>query len=213
MKRNFGGIPNIDVEEIFGDVMSGLDDTEIGPSSDPLSLFKANVNCYVNSVSTFSDISVVKKDPHFNATRYLLLTLTESVSLDILFQSRILDERTKIMFGSSFPLDKESYNICHNINRIRIYMETGETVVLTNLSNLYDNLYEVLNQSYVNLLGKNWVTIGIGSQRVECPVDPKFRLIVIADKSTVFQQFPPPLINRLEKHTLDISTILPNDFL
>ena len=115
------------------------------------------------------------------------------------------------MFGSSFPLDKESYNICHNINRIKIYMETGETVVLTNLSNLYDSLYEVLNQFYVNLLGKNWVTIGIGSQRVECPVDPKFRLIVIADKSTVFQQFPPPLINRLEKHTLDISTILPND--
>ena len=57
-------------------------------------------------------------------------------------------------------------------------------------------------RSYVNLLGKNWVTIGIGSQRVECPVDPKFRLIVIADKSTVFQQFPPPLINRLEKHTV-----------
>ena len=55
------------------------------------------------------------------------------------------------MFGSSFPLDKESYNICHNINRIKIYMETGETVVLTNLSNLYDSLYEVLNQFYVNL--------------------------------------------------------------
>ena len=205
VKRNFGGIPDIDVEEIFGDVMSGLDDTEIGPLSDPLSLFRANVNCYVNSVSTSSDSSVVKMDSCFDTTRYLLL-LTENVSLDILFQSRILDERTKIMFGSSFPLDKESYNICHNINRIRIYMETGETVVLTNLSNLYDSLYEVLNQSYVNLLGKNWVTIGIGSQRVECPVDPKFRLIVIADKSTVFQQFPPPLINRLEKHTLDIST-------
>ena len=90
-------------------------------------------------------------------------------------------------------------------------METGETVILTNFTNLYASLYEVLNQFYVNLLGKNWVTIGIGSQRVECPVDPKFRLIVIADKSTVFKQFPPPLINRLEKHTLNISTILPND--
>ena len=97
------------------------------------------------------------------------------------------------MFGSSFPLDKESYNICHNINRIKIYMETGETVVLTNLSNLYESLYEVLNQFYVNLFGKNWVTIGIGSQRVECPVDPKFRLIVIADRIYCFPTIPSSL--------------------
>ena len=210
VKRNFGGIPDIGVEEIFGNILTVLDDTDIGPFSDPISLFRANINCYVDSTGTSSDHSVVKKDPDFDTTRYLLL-LTENVTLDILFQSQILDEKTKIMFGSSFPLDKESFNICHNINRIKIYMETGETVVLTNLSNLYDSLYEVLNQFYVNLLGKNWVTVGIGSQRVECPVDPKFRLIVIADKTTVFKQFPPPLINRLEKHALDISTILPND--
>ena len=114
VKRNFGGIPDIDVVEIFGDIMSGLDDTDIGPLSDPLSLFRANVNCYVNSVSTSSDSSVVKKDSNFDTTRYLLL-LTENVAMDILFQSQILDESTKIMFGSSFPMDKESYNICHNI--------------------------------------------------------------------------------------------------
>ena len=208
VKRNFGG--DIDVEEIFGDILIGLDDTVIGPLSDPISLFRANINCYSDSLSTSSDDSVVKKDSNFDATRYLLL-LTENVALDILFQSQILDKETKIMFGSSFPLDKESFNICHNINRIKIYMEIGETVVLTNLTNLYDSLYEVLNQFYVNLLGKNWVTVGIGSQRVECPVHPKFRLIVIADKATVFKQFPPPLINRLEKHTLNISTIIPSD--
>ena len=199
VKRNFGGLPHIDVEEIFSKILTVLDDTEIGPFSDPLSLLRVSIN------------SESSKDSTFERCRYLLLLAENHVALDILFQYQILDERTKIMFGSSFPLDKKSYNICHNINRIKIYMETGETVVLTNLSNLYDSLYEVLNQSYVNLLGKNWVTIGIGSQRVECPVDPKFRLIVIADRATVFQQFPPPLINRLEKHTLDISTILPND--
>ena len=199
VKRNFGGIPDIDVEEIFGNNLTVLDDTEIGPLSDPLALIRVSIN------------SESSKDSTFEACRYLLLLTEYHVALDILFQSRILDEKAKMIFGSSFPLDKESFNICHNINRIKIYMETGETVILTNLTNLYDSLYEVLNQFYVSLLGKNWVTIGIGSQRVECPVDPKFRLIVIADKSTVFKQFPPPLINRLEKHTLNISTILPND--
>ena len=199
VKRNFGGIPAIDIDEIFDNLLKVLDDTEIGPLSDPLALIRVCIN------------SESSKDSTFEACRYLLLLTENHVALDILFQSQILDEKAKMIFGSSFPLDKESFNICHNINRIKIYMETGETVILTNLTDLYDSLYEVLNQFYVNLLGKNWVTIGIGSQRVECPVDPKFRLIVIADKDTVFKQFPPPLINRLEKHTLDIFTILSND--
>lgn len=35
-----------------------------------------------------------------------------------------------------------------------------------------------------------------------------FRLILIAEKSKVYEEFPTPLINRLEKHFLVTSTIL-----
>ena len=35
-----------------------------------------------------------------------------------------------------------------------------------------------------------------------------FRLIVIAEKKTVYDKFPLPLINRLEKHIVDTSTVL-----
>ena len=35
-----------------------------------------------------------------------------------------------------------------------------------------------------------------------------FRLILIAEKDTVYQKFPIPLINRLEKHFVLISSIL-----
>lgn len=34
------------------------------------------------------------------------------------------------------------------------------------------------------------------------------RLIVVAEKQTVYKKFPIPLINRLEKHFLDINTML-----
>ena len=34
------------------------------------------------------------------------------------------------------------------------------------------------------------------------------RLVLIADKDKVYTEFPTPLINRLEKHYLTISTIL-----
>lgn len=38
-----------------------------------------------------------------------------------------------------------------------------------------------------------------------------FRLIVIADKETVYESFPIPLINRLEKHYVVTSTCMTKD--
>ena len=54
-------------------------------------------------------------------------------------------------------------------------METGQTVVLLNLENLYESLYDALNQSFVNLGGQKYVDLGLGSHRVKCRVDPDFR--------------------------------------
>uniref|UniRef100_A0A8C4U1I3 Ring finger protein 213 n=1 Tax=Falco tinnunculus TaxID=100819 RepID=A0A8C4U1I3_FALTI len=87
-------------------------------------------------------------------------------------------------------------------------METGQMVVLLNLQNLYESLYDALNQYYVYLAGQKYVDLGLGTHRVKCRVHPKFRLIVIEEKDVVYKHFPIPLINRLEKHYLDISTVL-----
>ena len=199
IKKNFNGITDIDVIVIFNQYLNISDsEDDVGPLSDPLSLITSSLE------------SKSHEDPYLRS-RYLLLLTDGYVALDILFNSHILNEDTKVMFGSSFPLDQEYFSICHNLNRIKIFMETGKTVVLTNLSNVYESLYEMLNQFYVELFGRSWVDIGIGSRRIKCAVHPDFRLIVIADKSTVFEKFPPPLINRLEKHILTISTIIEDD--
>uniref|UniRef100_A0A8C5I3M9 RING-type domain-containing protein n=1 Tax=Gouania willdenowi TaxID=441366 RepID=A0A8C5I3M9_GOUWI len=87
-------------------------------------------------------------------------------------------------------------------------METGQTVVLLNLQNLYESLYDALNQYYVTLGDQNYVDLGLGTHRVKCRVNKVFRLIVIEEKEVVYEQFPLPLINRLEKHYLDINTVL-----
>ena len=39
-----------------------------------------------------------------------------------------------------------SNKVCRNINRIKICMEAGKKVVLLNLQNLYESLYDALNQ-------------------------------------------------------------------
>uniref|UniRef100_A0A3B4U3I8 RZ-type domain-containing protein n=1 Tax=Seriola dumerili TaxID=41447 RepID=A0A3B4U3I8_SERDU len=90
-------------------------------------------------------------------------------------------------------------------------METGQTVVLLNLQNLYESLYDALNQYYVTLGGQKYVDLGLGTHRVKCRVHKNFRLIVIEEKEVVYKQFPIPLINRLEKHYLDMKTVLSDE--
>lgn len=141
--------------------------------------------------------------------RYLLVLTKNYAALQILQQTFFSESgQPEIIFGSSFPKDQEYTQICRNINRVKICMETGETVVLLNLQNLYESLYDALNQYYVYLGGQKYVDLGLGTHRVKCRVHRDFRLIVIEEKEVVYKQFPIPLINRLEKHYLDIHTVL-----
>ncbi|KAM9346074.1 E3 ubiquitin-protein ligase rnf213-alpha-like [Symphorus nematophorus] len=144
--------------------------------------------------------------------RYLLVLTKNYAALQILQQTFFSESgQPEIIFGSSFPKDQEYTQICRNINRVKICMETGQTVVLLNLQNLYESLYDALNQYYVCLGGQKYVDLGLGTHRVKCRVHKDFRLIVIEEREVVYKQFPIPLINRLEKHYLDIHTVLKTD--
>ena len=56
-------------------------------------------------------------------------------------------------------------------------METGKTVILLNLENLYESLYDALNQYYVMLGNDKYVDLGLGTHRVKCRVHPNFRSV------------------------------------
>lgn len=144
-------------------------------------------------------------------SRYLLLLTTNNAALHILQQQVFAKAdyaSPEIVFGSGFPKDQEYAQICRNVNRVKTCMETGRTVILLNLQNLYESLYDALNQYYVYLSGQQYVDLGLGSHRVKCRVHRDFRLVVIEDQMKVYTQFPVPLINRLEKHRVDRSTDL-----
>ncbi|XP_046722736.1 E3 ubiquitin-protein ligase rnf213-alpha isoform X2 [Silurus meridionalis] len=144
--------------------------------------------------------------------RYLLILTKNYAALQILQQTFFSElYQPEIIFGSSFPKDQQYTQICRNINRVKVCMETGQTIVLLNLQNLYESLYDALNQYYVCLGGQKYVDLGLGTHRVKCRVHKDFRLIVIEEKEVVYKQFPIPLINRLEKHYLDINTVLKNE--
>lgn len=159
-----------------------------------------------------STLQMVRKNlDHDVESRYLLLLTTNNAALHIL-QQQIFGKgehpQPEIVFGSGFPKDQEYAQICRNVNRVKTCMETGRTVILLNMQNLYESLYDALNQYYVYLGKQQYVDLGLGSHRVKCRVHSNFKLVVAEDQKKVYQQFPVPLINRLEKHRLDRSTDL-----
>lgn len=78
------------------------------------------------------------------------------------------------LFGSLFPKDREYTQVCRNINKIKICMETGCMVILLNLDNLYKSLYDLLNQYYIQLGGQRYVDLGLQTHRVKCHVHNNF---------------------------------------
>ena len=192
--RNFGGLIGIDAFDTFRTRLDLCKENEVGPSSTWLDLIKTNLNCTEDSL--------------FGCPRYLLLLTENLIALNIIIESGLLPSNARILFGSAFNDSNDSTVISKHIHEIKNCMETGRTLVLLKLSYLYESLYDTLNQYFLRALGRRWVDIGLGNNRMKCPVDVKFKLIVIADRSEVYKQFPSPLINRFEKHTLTMSTVL-----
>ncbi|XP_042303497.1 LOW QUALITY PROTEIN: E3 ubiquitin-protein ligase RNF213, partial [Sceloporus undulatus] len=197
-----------DIAEVVLRNFSGKEDVEA------LNIFISKIPEKGDIISEdISTIDLVKQniysDYQDGECRYLLVLTENYAALQILQQAFFKDtQQPEIIFGSSFPKDQEYTQICRNINRVKVCMETGQMVILLNLQNLYESLYDALNQYYVQLAGQKYVDLGLGTHRVKCRVHPKFRLVVIEEKEVVYKQFPIPLINRLEKHYLDINTVL-----
>ena len=197
--RNFGGSSNTQLLNIFMQEISLPSNSTKGPDNTPMGLIRANLS---SSSSSFHA-----------ETRYLLL-LTENYSaLNILLKSsnlwpRNTSDHVRVLFGSHFPRDQDYSTACRNINKIKVCMETGKTVILLHLELLYESLYDTLNQYYMKISNQRYIDLGLGTHRMKCRVHEQFKLIVIAEKDTVYNTFPTPLINRLEKHLLTMPIVL-----
>ncbi|KAM4663578.1 E3 ubiquitin-protein ligase RNF213-like [Discoglossus pictus] len=188
--RNFSGKDELNALNIF---IPNNEGKKYGEEINTVDLVMENIKSY-------SDES---------ECRYLLILTKNYAALQILQQIFCKEnQQPEVIFGSSFPKDQEYTQICRNINRVKMCMETGQMVILLNLQNLYESLYDALNQYYVYLAGQKYVDLGLGTHRVKCRVHPNFRLIVIEEKEVVYKDFPIPLINRLEKHYMDINSVL-----
>ena len=93
-------------------------------------------------------------------------------------------------------------------------MSSGGTVVLLHLDEIYDSLYDVLNQRYLSIDDKNYCNIAINDSEILCQIHPAFRIIIMMPRSYAHHTFkdkskhtPVAFLNRLEKQYLNISEL------
>ena len=152
---------------------------------------------------------IVASNMEETESRYLLLLTEHHPSVDLLpLLLKNYRRPIQIVYGSSFPGDQSYSEACRNIRSIKTCMETGKTVVLLNMKEVHESLYDALNQHFATIRGKRYVDIGLGGHRVKCCVSSEFRLLVIERREVAYSKYPIPLLNRLEKHALNASRFI-----
>lgn len=142
--------------------------------------------------------------------RHLMILTVHSAALTLLFQCGVVSHATtKVLIGSSFPEDQDEYHLISQINAVKRAMQLGQTVVLYNCDNLYEALYDVLNQAFVRRETggpegsvQKFLRLAIGKRSQLCPVHDRFRIIAVAEQEHAYRNLDLPLLNRLEKQLL-----------
>ena len=148
------------------------------------------------------------------SARHLMLLTKNSAALPIMFGYKLLNERTtKVLIGSEFEDDKNELHLITQINDIKLAMASGSTVVLLNHDNIYEALYDVLNQRYLvkkdqNGKVKKMLRLAIGSRSQLCQVQDGFKIVVIVEQNHAYNKLDLPLLNRFEKQILCAEDIL-----
>eukprot|EP01119_Soliformovum_irregulare_P009252 TRINITY_DN2247_c0_g2_i4.p1 TRINITY_DN2247_c0_g2~~TRINITY_DN2247_c0_g2_i4.p1 ORF type:complete len:1833 (-),score=503.06 TRINITY_DN2247_c0_g2_i4:35-5533(-) len=151
-------------------------------------------------------LNMIRDNKEDKDSRHLMILSRNNCALEILVSEGIVDlSKTEVIFGSDFPMDNNDTQICNNITRIKTCMEFGYTVILMHLDNLYESLYDMLNQHYT-VFGnesKKFCRVAIGANSAKCVVHPDFKAIVLMDvQDSIDGRIPPPLLNRFEKQVL-----------
>jgi hypothetical protein len=115
-----------------------------------------------------------------NDSRNLMLLTKNCSALWILFSGKFVDiKQTKVIIGSQFPEDNNELYMVQQMNEVKLAMATGKIIVLMNADNMYEALYDVLNQRYLTKKNQNtgeiqrFLRLAIGSRSSLCYVEGK----------------------------------------
>lgn len=181
VQRNFGGQPEDQLEACIEEFFerTGMD---------------------FGDVERLTTQELIKQNLEEPDARHLMLLTKNNAALRLLFEGGLLDHsRAEVMFGSTFPNDLSDMFVAMNLQRIKSYMQQPVSLVMVHCDSLYESLYDLLNQHYMEYAGQRYVRIAHGSKAKQCPIHKLFRVIVVTELSDAYFRLAPPLLNRFEK--------------
>jgi hypothetical protein len=219
VSRNFGGRPDsikvflpIFYEACFGEA-SSTEDSGGGASESKGEKGIMEASRISKLVPPTTELVNANLESH--SSRHLMILSQNETVLQLLFGCQIIDEATvSVLVGSRFKDDLEELHLIQQINKVKRAMAEGKVAVLLNNENIYESLYDVLNQRYVRQrdpetgVEHRLLRLAMGSRSQLCPVENDFKLIVIVQQSHAYDHLDLPLLNRFEKQILSPGDVL-----
>ena len=156
----------------------------------------------------------VKENINDSHSRYLLLITKGSVSMYLISEILLQKKDYGFYIGSKFEsdLNREDY-ATKVMNKIQQDMENGRTLIFKDLETVYPHMYDLFNQNFTVISGKNYSRIAVGSStNAFCLVHDDFKCIVNVDEKKIGEE-EPPFLNRFEKHIITFEDILDKDLI
>jgi hypothetical protein len=186
--RNFGGLPN-SINTI-------------------LSIFTKYMNTEVFDKRQVMDL--VKENLADRDSRFLLLFTNGESASYILDNYLKTDLKERVfMIGSEFANDKDKDEHSFRLlSDIILYMESGNSIIMKNLDQIYGSLYDLFNQNFMIVGQKKNCRIALGStNNPMCFVNNNFHCVVLVDLKDL-DRMDPPFLNRFEKQILTFESVL-----
>jgi len=182
VQRNFGGRPDKELDSC-------------------VEIFFERIGMDVNTATRYTPVQLIQQNLNEPDARHLMLLTKNNAALRLLFESGLVDHnKAEVMFGSTFPNDQNDIFVAMNLQRIKTFMQQPISLVLVHCDSLYESLYDLLNQHFMDFGGQRYVRIAHGSKAMkQCPVHRLFRIIVVTEISDAYYRLAPPLLNRFEK--------------
>jgi MoxR-like ATPase len=169
-------------------------------------------NCF-GGISTTTNVlhdspaklDLIRENLADHDARNLMILTSKGAALMMLISSGTIDPNCAVLVGGLFREDRSELRLVQQINKVKNAMASGATIVLQDCDEIYEALYDVLNQRYLVKTNsktgrmRRMLRLAIGSRSQLCPVDRGFKVIVITEQEHAYTQLDLPLLNRFEK--------------
>lgn len=147
------------------------------------------------------------------AARHLMVITNHKEALQVMIGCGLISyDTTDILIGSQFPDDGNEYTLVASVNKVKHCMARGKTLLLIDHSDMYESLYDVLNQRTVTKEQRGGMVrmlrLAIGANSHLCPVSPRFRVVVMVGEDEAYSSLDVPLLSRFEKQNLSTRSVV-----